>query len=200
MKKMAILLLVILVAVPLFADTTTVGVKWKSGGTTADGYTDNFDFKVVFKGDEYFNIGFSQSQAVLTTSNGLQTLPFENNTLTLTRDYEDAHVAEGGTISFSGNCYIYWYVSYISQFTLKLKAEAASGSTINAGIYTSSSASSAEASTSSESGSSPASLSNLGESGRVGYIYGSRYIKLSVGVASYPADGKVGTLTLTLET
>lgn len=200
MKKLVILLFVILVAVSLFADTETTEAKWKTddSGSVVSGYTNQYAFKVVFKGDENFNIGFSQSQAVLTTSNGLQTLPFENNTLTLSRVDENP-VAEGGTISFSGNCYIYWYVSYISQFNLKMSATAVSGSSIIAYVYDSVSATTVKQTAKSSDGS-MAKLENLGESGKVGYVYGSRYIKLSVDVKSYPADGRVGSLTLTLET
>ena len=202
MKKIIITFFVLFSIVSLFADTTGESSKWSST-KTGDGYSSEYGFKVIFKGVESFNIGFSQSQAVLTNSNGLQTLPFDNNALTLIRKDENA-VKDGEAISFYGNCYLYWYVSYISQFDLKLTVNAEDGSTITANIYKSSAKTQVEATattdTSEDTNKNYATLSSLGESGKVGWTYGSRYIDLSVDVKSYPTDGKVGSLILTLET
>ena len=220
MRRIAVFFLMIMLVVPLMAGAS----KWKKGSSET-GITDTYGLKLVFKGADYNEIGFSQIPATLSDSNGILTTSFDTGTLTLTG--HDLNTSEnssgnwttstkkdsnGNTVdyyNFTGSCYLYWYVSYTSPLYLKLevkntdKFDDAITVKVAESLATKGTIMNTLVSTDSESGSTTnkkQTLVNIGSSDKVGYTYGSRYLIISVDVTSYPENGKVGDLILTLET
>ena len=222
MRRIAVLLFMIILVVPLMAGAS----RWKKNPDTTDtNIKSTYGLEVVFKGADYNEIGFSQIPATLSGSNGILTTSFDTGTLTLTG--HDLNTSEdstgnwttstkkdsnGNTVdyyNFTGSCYLYWYVSYTSPLYLKLevkntdKFDDAITVKVAASLATKGTILKTLVSTDSKSDSKTnkkQTLVNIGSSDKVGYTYGSRYLNISVDVTSYPENGKVGDLILTLET
>ena len=200
MRRITVFLLIFMLTASLLSAETvqTTRSRWKTNpGEDDTDIKSTYGLKVVFKGANYNEIGFSQIPATLTDSNGIQTTPYSTGTLTLTG--HDLATKSNGSYyyNFTGSCYLYWYVSYTSSLYLKLEVSNTDNfkDTITVNVE-----SLENSLVSTDSTKNKQTLVTIGESKKVGYTYGSRYLTVSVDVTSYPENGKVGELTLTLET